>query len=165
MTTNRKKYQGLRFPKMEEAMPFDPDEFNTALNWYQNTYMNEAKIDKPSKFGVNLDYGNGKVDHIRFTDIPMNRGMIALKERYGHDTNKFFSISMRIFAFIHIMHEERLKKYTIAGEDFVKIHPAVTDAAALVMLDEHGNFPVDAFIEKVEELIKTKYDGNETCDD
>lgn len=157
MTTNRKRHQGKPFPKFKDAIPFDPDEFNTALNWYQNTAIKKAQITNPEEFGVNINMGNGKVEHISFTDIPMNRGMIALKERYGHDTDKFFSIAMRIFALIHIMHDDHLKKYQRIGEDFTEVHPAVTDAAALVMLGEDGFFPVELFISQVEELIKTKY--------
>lgn len=162
MTKHRKRREMKPFPKMEEAQPFDPDEFNTALNWYQNAYMHQAHVSNPENYKVNIDYGNGKVDQIGFTDIPMNRGMIALKERYGHDTLKFFSITMRIWAMFHIMHDPNMKKYIRHGEEYDEFHPAVLDAAALVMLDKDGNFPVDVFFSKVEELIETKYKGDET---
>jgi hypothetical protein len=82
----------------------------------------------------------GKVEQIGFTDIPMNRGMIALKERYGDDTDKFFSITMRIFAMIHIMHDPKMNKYMRESGEYTEFHPAVLDAAAVVMLDKDGNF-------------------------
>jgi hypothetical protein len=164
MTRNRKKREIKPFPKFEDAQPFDPAEFNTALDWYENAALKKAQVDNPEKFGAIFDFGNGKVEEIRFTDIPMNRGMIALKERYGDDQDKFFSIVLRIQSLFKIYQDGVVEKYIRRKGEIVEIHPAVVDAAASVKLNDQGWFPVDKFLETVDELIHTKYKDDESIE-
>lgn len=157
MARNRKKREIKPFPKFEDAQPFDPDEFNTALNWYQNAALNIAKIKNPNEYGFGFETGDGNVENYGFTDIPLNRGMFALKERYGDDQDKLFSMIFRIQALFKIMHDEQIKKYMREGGEYTEVHPAVTDAAAFAIIGNDGFFTVDEFIKTVEELIHTKY--------
>jgi hypothetical protein len=75
-----------------------------------NAAVKRALVPSPTHFGLNLDLGE-KVEHISFTDIPMNRAMIALEERYGDDTDKFFSVTGRMWALFHIMHDPAMTEY------------------------------------------------------
>ncbi|MCL4559871.1 MAG: hypothetical protein M1281_04545 [Chloroflexi bacterium] len=153
-----------RFPTYDQLLPIDPDEFNTALNWVQNVATQKAQVTNPTDMGLNLDFGDGRVDHITFTDIPMNRMMIALKERYEDDPDKMYSISMRIFALFKIMHDPTVAdKWMRKGEEegVTEVHPGVTDAAATVRLNEEGYFPLDEFLARVKELADTKYKDEE----
>ncbi len=148
------------FPTFNQMGPIDPDEFNTALSWAMNAASKRAQITNPTKLGVNIDLG-GNIERISFTDIPLNRALVALKERYGDNTDKFFNISNRIFAFFHIMKDPAMALYIKKGVELTEVHPAVTDAAAEVMLDSEGNFPPDIFFSKVKELAATKYKAEE----
>lgn len=156
MPRHHKHTIGKPFRSPDQIEPIDPDEFDTALNWAMNAASRKAVVTDPSKMGLNLDLGNGRVEHIGFTDIPMNRALMALKERYG-DSEKMFFVSMRIFALFQIMHDPAMTKWMRQGGEFTEVHPAVTEAAATIMLNNDGNFPVDIFFAKVEELSKTKY--------
>ena len=164
MTRNKNKREIKPFPKFEDAQPFDPAEFNTALSWYENAALKKAKVDNPQDYGATFDFGNGKIERIAFTDIPLNRGMIALKERYGDDQDKFFSIVLRIQSLFKLYQDKNVEKYLRRNGEIVEIHPAVIDAAATVKLNDQGWFPVDKFIETVDELIHIKYKDDESID-
>ena len=164
MTKNRNSRYIKPLPKFEDAQPFDPAEFNTALDWYQNTALKIAKIENPNEFGFVFESGDGSVKNYSFTDIPFNRGMFALKERYGDDQDKFFSIVVRTQALFKIMHDEKIKKYMREGGEYTEVHPAVTDAAAFAIVGKDGFFPVDEFIVTVDELIHTKYKDDESIE-
>jgi len=164
MTRNRKKREIKPFPKFEDAQPFDPAEFITALEWYQNAALNIAKIENPNEFGFGFKSGDGKVNNYSFTDIPFNRGMFALKERYGDDQDKFFSIVVRTQALFKIMHDEKIKKYMREGGKYTEVHPAVTDVAAFAKVGKDGFFLIDEFIKTVEEFIHTKYKDDKSIE-
>jgi hypothetical protein len=38
------------------------------------------------------------------------------------------------------------------GEGIIEVHPAVINAAAIVMLNEHGEFPLEECLAKVKEI-------------
>ena len=77
---------------------FDPEEFATAFIFANNAASHHAIVTNPSTLGLRLDLGKGEVEEIWFTDIPENRMMSALKERYGHNTAKFASACARTMA-------------------------------------------------------------------
>lgn len=144
------------FPTFDQCNPIDPDEFKTALNWAVNAAAKRAKVTNPSKLGVNIELGDS-IERISFADSPLNRALVALKERYFDDSDKFINISRRIFALFDILRHPAMAAYTQVEGEFTEIHPAAADAAAEVMLDSKGNFPPELFLAKVKELAETKY--------
>jgi len=157
MPRNRKHIKEITLLSFDKIQPVDPDEFDTALNWAMNAAARKAIVTNPSKMGLNLDLGDGEVQRITFTDIPMNRAMMALKERYG-SSDKMYSVTLRIFALFQIMHNPAMEKWMRNGQEgWTEVNPAVTEAAATVTLDGDGNFPVETFFDKVKELAETKY--------
>ncbi len=156
MARNKGDNADKPLPKFDQIQPIDPDEFDTALNWAMNAASGKAIVTNPSKTRLNIDLGNGKVEQIGFTDIPINRAMMAITERYGNSDKNYF-VSMRMFALFHIMHNPAMNKWMKKGEEMIGLHPAVIEAAATVMLGSDGNFPVNSFLAKVEQVAKTKY--------
>jgi hypothetical protein len=157
MTRNHRRRNIKPFPTFDKIQPIDPDEFNTTLNWCMNASIGKAIVENPSKRRLSIVDDDGKVSHIHFTDIPMNRILMAIQERYEDDTDKYFSVAMRIFELFSIMHKPEMAKWMRVDEEITEVHPAVTDVAATVMLNAEGKFPLDEFLAKVKELAETKY--------
>jgi hypothetical protein len=150
-----------RLPTFDEMQPLDIDVFNTAFNFAMNAYTGDAKVEDASKRGLNIVDDDGSVTEIRFTDIPMNRMMTALLERFGANS-QCASATGRIWALLDLLRNDQLKDWVRKGDDasFVEIHPAVIDAAATVMMDSHGQFPLDDFLSKVKEIDQARYQDN-----
>lgn len=161
MAKNRKPRRINPLPSYDKLQTIDPDEFDTALGWYMNAAAKKAIVENPTNLGLTLIDENGKVSGIRFTDIPLNRGMVALKERYGNDSDKYFSVATRMFALFKILHDPALGEWMRRGEEITEVHPAVIDAAATVRINFEGNFTLEEFIVKVKELANTKYKDEE----
>ena len=54
------------------------------------------------------------------------------------------------------MRELQSSKWIRHGQDDDEVHEAVFESASSVMLKPDGGFPLDKFLERVEELAKTK---------
>ena len=157
MPRKRKPKRDKPLPTFEEMPPIDPDVFIVAINFAMNAASGNAITDDPTKMGVNLLDEDGSVSKIRFADIPMNRAMLALKERFAGDSDMFASAATRMFALGNIFEDPRFYKWIKHGNDSDEVHEAVIEADATVMLDAEGEFPPDEFLLKVEELTETKY--------
>ena len=144
-------------PDTQDLPAFDPDEFATAFIFANNAASNNATVTNPSDLGINLDLGNGQVKGIQFSDIPMNRMMVALKERYGHEPTKFYSACFRTWSLINIAHRPELSEWVIRHEDGAEMHDVMVEAAAVTKLDQHGEFPLNEFMESVRYFLSTKY--------
>jgi hypothetical protein len=108
----------------------------------------------PTKFGLALTENDGTVMNIRFTDIPLNRGMLAIREHCGGDPSKFFSLAFRLFALGSILRRKEIapwiRRNVSPGVD--EVHPAVIEAAATLPLNSRGHFDARTFFQKVKEV-------------
>lgn len=157
MPRKHKPKRDKPLPPFEEMPPIDPDVFIVAVNFAMNAASGNAITDDPTKAGINLVEENGSVSELRFTDIPMNRAMLALKERFAGDSAMFSSAATRMFALGKVLEDPRLSKWIKHGDDSDEVHEAVIETAATIRLDANGEFPLDKFILQVEELTESKY--------
>ena len=160
MTRNRK--QKIKpFPSYDKIQQIDPDEFITTFIWAMNAARGEAHLDSPTKQKLNIREDGGNISQIVFTDHPTNRVIFAIKERYRGDTDKFFSVATRIFAIGNILRDPSMSKWVKSTGENVELHTAVVAAAATVPINSEGEFNLDEFKSKVEELATTKYKDEE----
>jgi hypothetical protein len=146
--------------RFRKAQPIDPDEMNfiIALATAAATYKMPHK--NPVGVPVTLDMGNGEIETIKLADIPMNRGMMAIKRHCGNDGEKFFSASLRFIALGAVYTDKRCEQYVrdVPEDERVwDVSAAIGHVAGVMPLDDHGTFDLDKFFSLAEEINRTKY--------
>ena len=72
----------------------DPERFHFALGVYCAAAAMKGPYPNPQQFGLNLVEDDGSAKRISFTDIPGNRGMLAVKKEFP-DPEEFQRLGFR----------------------------------------------------------------------
>lgn len=155
MPPNSSTPNASRFPEFDHLPPIDPDEFATAFNWAMNAASGRAIIADPSDLRLGFRGIDGGIHEIRFTDTVLARITIAMKERYGDNTEKYVSASGRIFALLRLLQSGELSDWIRpdpSDPGNYEIHPSLVEAASNVRLTRNCTFPRDEFLRTVEQL-------------
>jgi len=159
MTKKRNNQEEIkRLPRFHETAPFDPDEFVTAFNWAMNAGAKQAIVTDPTKLGLNITEDDGTTRTLRFTDTSTARVLMAFRERYGDNPDKYIGAAGRFFALLKLVRDNALSDWIESDPsvtDFVMLHPAVVEAAAVVRLNKNGSFPRREFLNKIKHLANT----------
>ena len=102
-----------------------------------------------------VDEELGEETRIRFTNQPINRAIFALKKDCGDDSEMYFNVTMRFFAMLTILNTEEVKSWMTKDKSrpgCVQLHTALVYAGAEAALDKDGEFDMDEFFEKVENI-------------
>lgn len=97
---------------------------------------------------------------VRLSNTPFNRAGIALKRHFGNDDTRFVSALFRFHALMELVTNNALGRWmrsSIRHEGSTRLHPAVLDVASHMRLSKNGRFPVNKFLEAVEETAKAHY--------
>jgi hypothetical protein len=95
----------------------------------------------PQQFGLNLLEDDGSTTRISFTDIPGNRGLLAIKKQFP-DPAEFQCMGFRPMTVSQILKEPKLRKMGSIrdGQDGqIEIHQAVINALALAPFRTESN--------------------------
>jgi hypothetical protein len=144
----------------EQAQPLDPKEFAFLVQVAQAAGTMRTPVTNPEQFGFNLVSEDGETTGIRFTDHPVNRAMLAVKEHYGEDRDRAVAAMMRLMAFWVIYRTvecDRWKKKDPEDVGFTLLHDSVMDVAATMPLNGDGHFDVPRFFAKVAEVAERDY--------
>ncbi len=109
---------------------------------------------------INLDMDNGEIETVKLADIPINRGMMAIKRHCGNDREKFFSAALRCMALAAVYKDERCKQYVRdvpEDEQVWDVSAAIGHVAGVMPLDEDGEFDLDKFFVQAQEIKRTKH--------
>ncbi len=135
----------------------DPEQFAFALQLGSAASTYRMPMESPSKMGVGLEMPDGTVQQIRFTDVPLNRLALAIREHFGPDRKTFASVMTRFFALQRLWKNNRMKKWVrkVEGEPGAReVNEAVFTAAATLAVNAQGRFDENLFFKKVEEIAK-----------
>jgi hypothetical protein len=143
--------------KPNECIPISSDDFAFAFEIAMKGVGKEILIRDPTSMGLTiLDDEAGQSTEIRFTDMPMTRALIALKEHFGDNPDIYQSMVWRIFGLLRILRDPDLSywmKPDPDDSDALLVHKALLDAAAILRLSEEGQFQKETLIGEAE-LIK-----------
>jgi hypothetical protein len=141
-------------PSYDELVPFDPDEFATALQWAMNAVTGKASIQDPASLRITLPDEDGEPLDYRIEDRPETRIIVAMLERYGRDDPaKYHSAIARVLALLELVDEGGLEPWIHQTPDGGEVIAAsVVAAAAVVPLNEWLRFPVRPFMLKVRQI-------------
>ncbi len=144
------------FKRPDQLGPMDRDQFFFAFQIANSAGALSMPVNNPEQFGINLvDEEEESVKEIRFTDIPINRALLAVKKHFGDDTDSFQNFAMRFFAMFPVLGSDQVKKWEKTDPDdhrMALLHPAVIYAGAEANLDEEGNFNQRTFFEIVDRI-------------
>jgi hypothetical protein len=143
----------LRSP--EKTKPVDPEHFGFAMQLASAASSYRMPMESPAKQKIMLEMPDGKLQEIRFTDIPMNRAAMAIRDHFAPDMEAARSAMMRWMALVRLASHPSMRKWerrSGENQEWIEIHNAVFDAAALLPLNKNGDFNVKAFFKKVEEI-------------
>lgn len=133
--------------------PMDRDYFAYAFELANSAGNLTMPVENPEQCDVTLvDEESDELTLVQFTDHPINRAMLALKNNCEGDSEKFYNLSMRFFAMFPVMRSEEVKKWMTQDKDrpdCILLHPAVVYAGAEVALDKEGEFNIEEFFERV----------------
>ena len=127
-------------PTPDHAIPFAMEDFEQVFNLFV-----AAEEDLPDRMPRSTIAG---------------KGLLALKEHFQTDANRFCSAMWRIWGLIDLIRDERLGRWVIKGNPLsgpTRIHPAVIDATAEVRLDGRGRFRAGTFLKRVEKIAAQRY--------
>lgn len=122
-------------PTPDHAVPFAVEDFEKVFNLFV-----AAEEDLPDRVPGSTIAG---------------KGLLALKEHFQADADRFCSAMWRIWGLIDLIRDERLGRWVIKGNPLsgpTRIHPAVIDATAEARLDGRGRFRADTFLKRVEKI-------------
>lgn len=137
--------------QFKDTAPIDPDEFAFAFNLGVAATTYRMPMKSPREYKLNIK-SDGEMRSVQFADIPMNRMAFAIREHCGDDYDKFKSILARNIALIHVVRSDKAKSWMRIGPEAREIHPAVVEAAAVMPLDEKGEFDEGPFFKEVAEI-------------
>jgi hypothetical protein len=148
-------------PNFEERIKaVEPERFLFALGVYQAAAAIKGPYVNPSEFSFSLVEKDGSAIKIQFTDIPENRGMLAVKKEFP-DANEFQNLSFRIMTFSEVLRDRKLIKMGLVrhgeGGD-IEIHDAVINALAMAPFRKSGALNKPAF----HAIVKAEYTKLET---
>jgi hypothetical protein len=144
----------------ELVKPVDMDRFRFALGVYGAAAEMKGPYDNPQTFALNLVDGDGSTSCIRFTDIPENRGMLAVKKEFP-DPDEFHSLMCRIWMVPDVVRNPKLTKMGLVRRDSEgnpEIHDAIINALASAPFRKSGKLDKAAFFA----LVKSEQDRIET---
>lgn len=125
-------------PQMEETV------FTQAFMVFMESFSGKvATRRKPSDHHILIDLEDGTgIKELRFTDVPMNRAALAVKEHLANSA-LFTNTMARIFALREIMDDKRIKPWVKddpKDPGVALIHPAIIRVAAKMPMNEKGSF-------------------------
>lgn len=147
----------------ELAVPVEPEQFAFALQLGSAASTYRMPMKSPASTGLRLKLPDGKVQDIRFRDVPENRLAFAIRDHFAPDYKTFMSVMMRFFALRCLLGDERMKKWVRKAEgdpSAVEVNEAVFVAGATFPVNAEGLFEGNAFFERVEEVAR-KIDAQE----
>jgi hypothetical protein len=123
----------------------------TALGWLTIP----RRFANPQQFSGNLVEDDGTATNIRFTDIPANRGMLAVKKEFP-DAEEFQCMSFRLLTFSEVIKNRQLIRMRLvrkreSGE--IEVHDAVINALAMAPFSKSGALDKPAFLA----LVKSEH--------
>ena len=75
------------------------------------TIVTTRPMESPTKQRLNIKMDDGTVQRLAFTDIPVNRAAMAIRNHFAPDMETARAAMMRWMAFIRISSSERMKKW------------------------------------------------------
>ena len=136
----------------EEVGPIAPEEFRFALEVGVAAGSFQMPMESPSKYHFAIKDEDGAVDEYQFTDTPMNRFGMAVKEHFGADRLKMASFMLRWFAFHKVVELPACAPYIRETAEGRSIHSSVMDTAAQHPLNREWEFDETTFFKRVAEL-------------
>lgn len=145
-----------RFIKPQEMGQIDREQFAYAFELANQAGSMAMPVENPEQYGVTLvDEESGEDTRIRFTDQPINRAILALKKHCGSDSVLYFNVTMRFFAMLTILKRQEVESWMTDDSSkpgCAQLHTAVVYAGAEATLDKDGEFDIDEFFERVENI-------------
>ena len=144
----------------EELPPLNSAEFASIFDRAIEAGAGQIKIPDPSKLSLEVAEEDGSVTRIGLTDSPINRMGVAIRQEYGADSEMFQNIMFRILALMKALHHpETMEAMVEECEDSegAMVHPAVIEAAALLPLNEEGDFEIQELLREAEKIAEEKY--------
>jgi hypothetical protein len=163
-----KAHQPKRSFRSQPAAPIDPEEFERVMK------LGEEATYKPLPRGMGLDLigDDGESETIEFTDTPYNRGIFAIRNYCGDDTDKFMTLHTRLDAYHYILHTDEAEDWLLYDENNddpdarpIGVHPAVLEVASQMPIRVARRFNVPDFFRRVRELAASKYPELEPQDE
>lgn len=134
----------------------DPARFHFALGVFCAAAAMKGPYANPQQFSVNLVEDDGSATNIRFTDIPANRGMLAVKKEFP-DPDEFERIGFRLLTFSEVIQNRQLIRMGLVREGEsgrIGVHDAVIDALAMTPFRKSGALDKPAFLALVKSELK-----------
>ena len=154
-----------RFPAPNNLEPMDREQFSFAFSIAIEAAHRSMPVKNPEQFSLNiLDDKDKNITKISLTDNPLNRAGIVVIEHFGDDLFQFHNFMMRFMAIINLFDKKAAKdwiKNDPEDPDLSWIHPTFIYSAAEVGLKKNGNFPVRAFLKKVQEIANKEFEDLE----
>ena len=132
--------------KFEDVKKIKTDEFLSHFNLFSEVMTGKVDpIKKPSSLPIRIQ--GDEIDeaiNLRFTDVPFNKAMMAVKQNCGRDKGKFFSVITRIWALAEIFRNppKRLGKWVYKEAGDLKVDDNLIEAAASAQIKSDGNFHI-----------------------
>lgn len=135
----------------ERIRPVDPERFRFALGVFQAAAAMKGPFPNPQNFSLHIVDDDRTANTISFTDIPENRGMIAIKKEFP-DPEEFQCIGFRILTFSEVIKNDKLVSMGLIRMDEhgqTEVHDSVILALAQAPFRKSGALDKKAFIELV----------------
>jgi hypothetical protein len=150
-------YEMLRSP--EKTKPVDPEQFRFAMQLASAASSYRMPMDSPAKQRIMIEMPDGNVQQFSFTDIPMNRAAIAIRDHFAPDIETAMCALMRWRALARVISSPSMRKWERHSEEDpegIEIHGAVIHAAAVMPLTKNGHFDKRKFFKTVEEIASSE---------
>jgi hypothetical protein len=140
-----------RMPRDPRDIPaVSPEEFAFAMAVAGAAAAGKTPQSGVGHLGINYQEEDGSVGRLGLTDIPMNRGMIAVRGQFPRE--KFHTLMFRIWALGEVMEDSRMAPFRrpAEGEPGVEeVHEAVYAVAAEMPLNKDGHFNRQKFFRRL----------------
>ena len=152
----------INYIKPEDAVPFDPVEFQLAFAYaVEVSHAPATLLNNPRDFKFSRKEGS-KTNHYMFADVPMNRLGFAMVQRFRNDQTKFSSFMWRWLGVIELVHSDALgdefRQPAQSEEDPDMIHPYVIELAGSFPLNSKGRFEHPAFLAELRRRVSEDED-------
>jgi hypothetical protein len=136
----------------QKAPPVDCEELIRAVEVINRAGRGEIATPDPGRFGVNLVQADGSVVGLRFTDLPINRAVFAVRDQFQED-DQWQNLLYRYFALCAAIKDWQADLAPWLQRDVraTLLHRAILEAAAVAPVTRNVTFRRKPFLGKIAE--------------
>ena len=146
-------------PNPTEFGPLTRERFVAAFDAVMEADEQRLPDEQLEPLGVTWEKDDGSVKELELSGHPMHRPLLVARDYFSAQVKAFQNFLLRFRALTELIDTNALLDWAreVPEKSGTEIHTAVIYACAEVRLTEDGQFPVEEFLQKTQQIIDEEF--------